>query len=113
MSAEMPQQAATDLAPDQLDDLAGRIADRLRAVAETLPYRPASLPLLLGQRAAWEFVGVSRSEWFRLKAADKLPAPVSLDGSRPMWRRADLERYVERLRSARPKRKGPAAEEAG
>jgi predicted DNA-binding transcriptional regulator AlpA len=60
-------------------------------------------PLLLSQPAAQRYLGISRSAWYRLRAAGKLPAPVSVPGAGtgPMWRRRDLEKFVERLRPAR------------
>jgi predicted DNA-binding transcriptional regulator AlpA len=62
---------------------------------------PTAVPLLLPQPAAWIYLGLSRSAWFRLKSANKLPRPVSVPGVGPHWRRSDLEDWVSRLRSAR------------
>jgi predicted DNA-binding transcriptional regulator AlpA len=63
----------------------------------------AVVPLLLDQAGAIAYLGVSRSAWYRLRAADKkLPRPVSLPGAGtgPLWRRADLEKYTASLRVA-------------
>jgi predicted DNA-binding transcriptional regulator AlpA len=49
----------------------------------------------------WLVVGLSRSAWFRLRSAGACPAPVSLPGSHPRWRVADLQRWVNNLRPAR------------
>lgn len=73
--------------------------------AATIPFPAPSAPakpqaLLLTQREAWTFLGLSRSAWFRLRGEGKLPKPVSPDGAL-LWRRVDLERWVERLRAAR------------
>jgi predicted DNA-binding transcriptional regulator AlpA len=68
-----------------------------------MPHVPAAdrpLPLLLTQQQAWMFLGVSRSAWFRLRGAGRLPRPVAPDGAL-LWRRADLDRWAERLRPAR------------
>jgi predicted DNA-binding transcriptional regulator AlpA len=62
---------------------------------------PPTAPLLLNQPAAWAFLGLSRSAWFRLKGAGKLPRPVSVPGCGPHWRKTDLEKWVENLRNAR------------
>ena len=58
-------------------------------------------PQLLTQDAAWKYLGVSRTRWFQLKAADQLPRPVTVAGSRQRWRRSDLDRYIKRLRTTR------------
>jgi predicted DNA-binding transcriptional regulator AlpA len=58
-------------------------------------------PLLLRQPAAWRFLGLSRTAFFRFKALGMIPRPVSLPGCDPLYRRADLEKFVERLKSAR------------
>jgi predicted DNA-binding transcriptional regulator AlpA len=58
------------------------------------------LPLLLSQPKAIAFLGTSRSGWFRLRASDKrFPRPVDVPGCGLMWRRADLEKFVEHLRA--------------
>jgi predicted DNA-binding transcriptional regulator AlpA len=62
---------------------------------------PDSVPLLLPQPAAWTFLGVSRSAWFRLRSAGKLPVPVSVPGAGLHWRSADLRRWAENLRPRR------------
>ncbi len=52
-------------------------------------------PLMI--RRPWEFLGCSRSAWYR---HEPKPKPVRFDGSR-LYCRSDLERLVERLRPAR------------
>jgi predicted DNA-binding transcriptional regulator AlpA len=59
---------------------------------------PTADRLLLSQREAWEFLGISRSCWFKLKGANKLPKAVSLPDTFPRYRRADLERFAARLK---------------
>jgi predicted DNA-binding transcriptional regulator AlpA len=56
-------------------------------------------PLLISQTDAPEFLGMSRSMFFRLKAEGYF-RPVSLPGN-PMYRRKDLEQWVEKLKFAR------------
>lgn len=69
------------------------------------PESPApskAVPLLLPQPQAIQFLGTSRSGWYRLKAADKrFPKAVNVPGVGPMWRAEDLRRYVECLKAAR------------
>jgi predicted DNA-binding transcriptional regulator AlpA len=69
--------------------------------ATTLAPTPAPLPLLLDQPAAIAFTGLSRSCWYRLRGAGKLPAPVRVPGSGLHWRRRDLEKWAEGLKAAR------------
>ncbi len=50
----------------------------------------------------WAYLGLSRSAFFRLRSADKAPRPVAVPGSkRPMYRKADLDKWVEKLPIAR------------
>jgi predicted DNA-binding transcriptional regulator AlpA len=78
-------------------------------VSETLRLRTADppattaepVPLLLDQERAWQFLGVSRSRWYRLRSMGELPRPVRVPGGGVFWRRADLERYVARMRPER------------
>jgi hypothetical protein len=74
------------------------------ADATDTPAPSAPVPLLLPQPAAVTYLGLSRSAWYRLKGAGRLPAPVSVPGAGvgPVWRRADLEKFVLGLRPARP-----------
>jgi predicted DNA-binding transcriptional regulator AlpA len=62
-------------------------------------------PLLLTQRQAAALLGVSRSAWFRLRAAGALPLPVRPTGGDLMWRRRDLEKYVDNLRPVKRARR--------
>jgi predicted DNA-binding transcriptional regulator AlpA len=96
--AGLPSDAAASgdvkAARKALDDLASRIASHLRpAVTQSL---------LLDARGAWELLGVSRSEFYRLKSGGELPPAVKLPGrSNPIWRREDLLTFVNKLRPAR------------
>ena len=54
----------------------------------------SELPLLLRAANASRLGGVSLSTWWRLHAAKACPAPVRVGGA-TMWRRADLELWVE------------------
>jgi predicted DNA-binding transcriptional regulator AlpA len=60
----------------------------------------AATSLLLTQKQSWEYLGVSRAAWYRLRALGLLPRPVQLPGVDLRFRRADLERFAGRLRSA-------------
>jgi predicted DNA-binding transcriptional regulator AlpA len=64
----------------------------------------APLPLLLTQEQAWAFVGLSRSAWYALRAADALPKPIMIPGAGQRWRRKDLEAWVDRLQPTRQRR---------
>jgi predicted DNA-binding transcriptional regulator AlpA len=69
-------------------------------MSKTVQPHPAdNTPLLTGK--PWLFVGLSRSAWYRLVSAGHAPAPVSLPGTRPRWRTADLARWVQTLRPSR------------
>jgi predicted DNA-binding transcriptional regulator AlpA len=62
-------------------------------------------PLLVGQ--PWRYLGLSRSAWYRLLSSGQAPPPVPLPGSRPRWRRADLDSWVARLKPT-GRRRAPA-----
>lgn len=51
--------------------------------------------LLLRAAEAAHFLGLSRSELYRLDASGRLPAPVRL-GKVKRWSRPELEKWVER-----------------
>ncbi|MDB5306619.1 MAG: hypothetical protein JWO38_821 [Gemmataceae bacterium] len=44
----------------------------------------------------WVWVGISRTLWYRLKSADQTPRPIDLGLviNRPIYRTADLDRWV-------------------
>ena len=50
-------------------------------------------PLLLSAAEAAQLCGISRSAWWGLRAAAKLPQPVHL-GRRRLWRRSELEAWI-------------------
>lgn len=57
---------------------------------------PDCLPLMVPQAKAWVICGLTRSQWYKLRAERMLPEPVILyKGARPMWRRSDLNKWVE------------------
>jgi predicted DNA-binding transcriptional regulator AlpA len=59
-----------------------------------------SWPALLAK--PWTYLGLSRSAFFRLRSADKAPRPVAVPGcKRPLYRKTDLDKWVERLQVAR------------
>lgn len=61
--------------------------------------KSGSLPKLLSQRQAWEYLGVSRAAWFRMRAEGVAPRPVKLPGSGIRIRRSDLDEMIARLKS--------------
>lgn len=50
-------------------------------------------PMLLNASSAAAALGISRSYFFQLAAALKVPAPMKL-GRRSLWRRDELEEWV-------------------
>jgi predicted DNA-binding transcriptional regulator AlpA len=77
------------------------------APAEATP--PAETPLLLSAPAAARFLGISRSTFFRMRAAGRLPLPVRpLAGGDLKYRRADLERMVNGLATVKRARRSAA-----
>lgn len=65
---------------------------------------PGHWPKLIPQHRVYGptgYTGVSRVGWFRAKAAGATPKPVSLPGGGIYYRRADLDKWVDRLQSAR------------
>lgn len=76
----------------------------VEAVAQAVADRLAApLPQTFDQPGAIAYVGVSRSAWFRLKSAGKVPAPIHIDGTGERWRRKDLDQWIERLKARRKK----------
>ncbi len=67
----------------------------------TIPIPTAKAGLLLSQSEAWEFVGLPRSTWFRLRSAGKLPNPVEVPSGGLYWLRSDLENWVANLKYIR------------
>jgi len=89
---------------------------RTKATTEgtTAPEAKPAVPLLLSQREAAAYLGLSRAAWYRLRAAGALPLPVRPTGGDLRWRRLDLEEWAANLRSVkRPRRVGVAAEGDG
>jgi predicted DNA-binding transcriptional regulator AlpA len=57
--------------------------------------QPVSLkPLVVEAADAARLCGVSRTSWYSLRAAGKIPRPVRL-GRRVLWRVAELEDWVK------------------
>lgn len=80
------------------------------AVVAAIREHLGPLPQLFDQADAMRYVGLPRSTWFRLRSADELPAPVSVPGSGPRWRRADLDTWLKKLKPARRKSRAAEAE---
>ena len=75
---------------------------------------PAAVPLLVDK--PWQRVGISRATWCRLVVAGKTPANVPLPIRKKLYRRGDLDLWVEwgcparnefEARLAMNKRSGP------
>lgn len=103
---------ATTMAPDEASPTLparGVVPDALiAAVVAALREHVRPLPQLLDQPDAMRYVGLARSTWFRLRSADEIPPPVTIPGTGPRWRRADLDKWLAKLKPAR--RKSRAAE---
>jgi predicted DNA-binding transcriptional regulator AlpA len=89
-----PTAAAPPAGGPELDKLLAA----LRQAIEAEGGRP--IPLLLDNRGAWEFLGLSRSSWFRLKSSKGFPRPVEVEGVGPRYRRQDLEHWAGRLKAS-------------
>jgi predicted DNA-binding transcriptional regulator AlpA len=76
-------------------DFAALVAAVKEAVSEALG-QPS--PQTLTQPDAMKYVGLSRSSWFRAKAAGELPGPILIEGSGERWRKKDLDTWLERLK---------------
>ncbi len=61
-----------------------------RPPAETAPATPG---IMVGAVEAARICGISRTTWYSLKAAGRLPAPVHL-GRRVLWRREELHDWM-------------------
>ena len=59
------------------------------------PFRETCMlePLAVNAPEAARLVGVCRSTWMKMRAADQVPAPIRL-GRCVRWRVADLEEWV-------------------
>jgi predicted DNA-binding transcriptional regulator AlpA len=55
----------------------------------------------------WLLAGVSRSAWYRLLSRGLAPPPVNIPGSRQRWRVSDVIRWVDGLKTSRPRRRRP------
>ena len=87
------QDAMDAMTPGTVPGLLADILAELRAA--TLASKP--LPILLSATAAAEFVGLSRSGFYREVSAGTIPRPCETE-SGPRWKRNDLERWAERLK---------------
>lgn len=92
--AETPEPTS---APTTGDFLLAQLLDLLQQLANP--------PLLIAQDDVPAFLvyrgNMSKSAFFALKAADAFPRPVSLPAGRTMYRRKDLEKWVDGLKHAR------------
>lgn len=60
-------------------------------------------PALLDAEQASIYCGVSKSTWWKLVSAKRVPAPVAFSGGRRMkrWRRSELDACIQTLRPVR------------
>ncbi|MCE9560428.1 MAG: hypothetical protein K8U57_00075 [Planctomycetes bacterium] len=84
-------------APDGVD-IAMLVDAVIAAIAQRLD-RPQ--PQTFAQPDAWQYLGLSRSAWFRAKSADLLPRPIHIEGTGDRWRRKDLDQWLERQKPRR------------
>jgi predicted DNA-binding transcriptional regulator AlpA len=75
--------------------------DDIKVIAAAVVAATSVAPQLLDQADAWRYCGLSRSAWFRLRSADQLPGPVNIDRSGLRWRKADLDKWLARLKPKR------------
>jgi predicted DNA-binding transcriptional regulator AlpA len=66
---------------------------------------PTTSPLPRTTRKPWEYIGISRSGFYRLMSADKAPQPLLLPGTSRVWRISDLDRWLAKLPTGRKPRK--------
>lgn len=57
---------------------------------------PAFQPALISN--PWQYIGISRSAFYRLLAKGQVPPPVAVPGSERRWRRADLDEWIDQLK---------------
>lgn len=63
--------------------------------------QPAASPHALTDKP-YRYCSISKSTWFRLKAAGDTPKPVRLAGcSKPLYRKSDLDRWLAGLPAKR------------
>jgi len=51
-------------------------------------------------RQPWLYVGLPKSTWYRLASEGRTPKAVSLEGTGKHYRTEELDRWVERMRTA-------------
>jgi excisionase family DNA binding protein len=61
-------------------------------------------PALLGAADAARYMGVGRTKLYELAGSGDLPSIVI--GRRRLWRRSDLDAFVESLPTTKPSRQG-------
>jgi predicted DNA-binding transcriptional regulator AlpA len=64
-------------------------------------HSPTTATVVLGQPLAthepWTYLGMSRSNWNKLRSQRRTPAPISLSAGRPSWRISDLQSWLDSL----------------
>jgi len=54
----------------------------------------------------WQYIGVSRSSWYRIMSTGQAPLPLDLPGRNP-WRISDLDAMLAKCRQVRQLRRVP------
>lgn len=79
---------------------------RIRKQLNTILKQQSAAGLLLTATEAAKFLGHSRSKFYELSSERGFPAPVRAPGRNfQVYRRADLDRWVSRLKPGRKKAK--------
>lgn len=89
----MPAAEVAAAVPHAPEDLAEMLGEMKKLLAEAT--RPK--PKLIAQ--PWLYVGVSKSGWYRMASADLTPKAVKLPGVGLLYRTADLDEFVRKLKT--------------
>lgn len=57
--------------------------------------KPVVESMLIDARVFAQLLGISKSQFYRMKARGELPAPIPMGGVK--WRRSDVFRFIESL----------------
>jgi hypothetical protein len=96
MPADPPNSRPADHAPPGGADFAALVDAIRAAIAEA-----TAVPQLLDGVQARQYLGLSKSAWFRAKSAGLLPQAVFVEGAGDKYRRSDLDKFIERLKPRR------------
>jgi predicted DNA-binding transcriptional regulator AlpA len=77
------------------------LVEQIAAAIRTAAAAPQPQMFCADDAAA--YCGISRAALYRLRAAERFPAAVKVEGVDPRWRRADLDRWIAGLKPGRRK----------